>query len=144
MYVYQILQQPKFSHVQRLCFREKMKLGKAGPKLRLACPNLEHLDFGYSDDKVHPSNDGLLEFLALGFPRLNSIAVDMWNLTAFGIQAACVSPHLGPNLQHLRMTTCTICGHYASGTCTSRPGNRRRLALGALTSEPLLRVCLIR
>ena len=79
-----------------------MKIGKGAAKFRAACPNLEHLDMGFTDSRVH-SDNSLIEIVEQDFAKLESIAVNLWNISGSSLGDACAS--LGTNLKHLRIGT---------------------------------------
>ena len=89
-----------------------MSLGKTTGRLLLeACPNLKSLDIGFSDSKVHPTLDVLYEAFKCA-PKLESLAIDMWALSAGMLHVAVTN--LGPQLKQLCVRNETITGNYVS------------------------------
>ena len=79
--IIQVLQRPKFSLVERLCFSKRMKLGPSTSKMfKNAVPNLRHVDAGITDSQCHATVE-VFDLLLECAPNLESLAVDTWNLS---------------------------------------------------------------
>ena len=97
----EVLKRPKFALVERISFSHKMKLGAStSKKFTEACPNLRHADLGCHDNKCHPSDEMLAQLLVCA-PHLESLSVDTWNLTTWGLSDA--ARKLTTKFKHLRV-----------------------------------------
>jgi hypothetical protein len=106
-----LLKQPRFSHVKRIGFSHKIKVGKTGGKaLAQVAPHLTHIDM-LCDRKNHPSAETGLE-IAGAIPTLSSLGVDMWNFDAYAI--ACFARKMGTRLRQLQLEPESILNHYVS------------------------------
>lgn len=106
----QVLKAPRFAQLRRLTLTSSMKLGKTGgAKLAKAAPLLEHLDFGYGGRNFNPKDEELVE-LPHTFPNLNSVAINFWNMTSWGVCRFATA--MGERLHHLKVMNDTITTHY--------------------------------
>ena len=128
-----VLSRPRHGLVATLRLPYGVKLGKTGAAaLARAVPGLAAVDFGFTADKLHPSNACLVA-LANECERLTSMRCDMWNVSSPGLAA--FAGVMGGRLEDLRVQEDTICNHYfCDGACAALaracPNLKRLTVLG--------------